>query len=191
MRSKALVGVAAIVATVVILVLIFTSLSVSIPGPRGPRIDPVPTEARHAKQAGRPSSGQTADAAAAAAQADALKSAAEALTAAVASSAEDVKRIALSLYLNLALAAVARVSAALLALYLVQILSSFTRYLFRMADHLDGCADALEWCDDPADVPAFVAALSPRAIVFGAAPRTPTEEALQTIRELVAKLPPR
>jgi hypothetical protein len=80
-----------------------------------------------------------------------------------------------SVLLNISLTVI-RLASVFLAVYLIQILVGFTRYQFRMADHLDSTADAFELTNgDPEKLSSVLSSISPQHIEFGKLPRTPTE----------------
>lgn len=84
--------------------------------------------------------------------------------------------------------AVARIGAVLIALYLVQILLSLTRYHLRLADHLEACAHGLRFCpEDPLKITALVPVLSAAHVDFGKAPSTPIEKVLDVVKEVLSR----
>jgi hypothetical protein len=181
-RCLAKRGVGLVVLVVCFLVGVFLSFSISIPGPGGPHFDPLPAPTAR-KQSATPPGVQNVDSLTPDSS-DRQRRLDELVNLARAS--------VVSVYLGLAQAAIARLASVVLAIYLVQILSSYVRYHFRMADHLDACADALAAShDDADDVAALLNAFSPRWIEFGAVPRAPTEQLLDAVRDLIAKLPPK
>ncbi|EJG1866764.1 hypothetical protein BKG00_RS22660 [Vibrio parahaemolyticus] len=85
---------------------------------------------------------------------------------------------------------VVRIASVLLAVYLVQILVSFTRYQFRVADHLDATADAFELTEgDPESLEKLVNSISPQHIDFGKMPSTPSQDSITLVKELIKKIP--
>jgi amino acid transporter len=94
-----------------------------------------------------------------------------------------------SILLSISLSVV-RIASVFLAVYLIQILVGFTRYQFRIADHLDATADAFELSEgDPEKLAKVINAISPQHIEFGKMPSTPTQDSLELIRELIKKVP--
>ena len=85
-------------------------------------------------------------------------------------------------------AIVLRLASVLISLYLVQILLVFTRYHFRLSDHLDACANSLAVCNDTNDLSTMVSLLSPTNIDFGKNPETPVEKILDVIKEALSKV---
>ncbi|HEX7476534.1 MAG TPA: hypothetical protein VF331_01885 [Polyangiales bacterium] len=104
--------------------------------------------------------------------------------------AQSMEKFARAMQWALVASTIARIGSVILAIYLVQILVSFTRYHFRIADHLDAVADAIDIAGcDPSKIVALAAVLTPHAIEFGKAPVTPIESVLGTIRDLASKIP--
>lgn len=96
-----------------------------------------------------------------------------------------------SILLSISLSVV-RVASVFLAVYLIQILVGFTRYQFRVADHLDATADAFELAEgDPKKLAQILSPISPQHIEFGKMPSTRTQDSLDLIKELIKKLPRR
>ena len=83
-----------------------------------------------------------------------------------------------------------RLASVFLAVYLIQILVGFTRYQFRMADHLDATADAFELTNgDMTVLASILSSIAPKHIEFGKLPSTPIEQTTDLIKELVNKIP--
>ena len=83
-----------------------------------------------------------------------------------------------------------RLASAALAVYLIQVLVGFTRYQFRISDHLDTIANAIELSSgDPEALRIITSAISPQHIQFGKMPATPMEQGAEIIRELINKIP--
>ena len=83
---------------------------------------------------------------------------------------------------------VARIGAVLIALYLVQILLSLTRYHFRIADHLDSAASALTISRGGSETLVPVSQLlSTNHIEFGKSPSAPTEKVLELMKDIIQK----
>jgi len=82
---------------------------------------------------------------------------------------------------------VARIGAVLIALYLVQILLSLTRYHFRIADHLDSASSSLIISEgDSQSISALAGLLATNHVEFGKAPSPPSEKILELVKEIVA-----
>lgn len=85
---------------------------------------------------------------------------------------------------------VVRIASVFLAVYLIQILVGFTRYQFRLSDHLDATADALELtAGDQERLDTVLKSISTQHIDFGKMPNTPTEHSMELLKELVKKIP--
>lgn len=83
---------------------------------------------------------------------------------------------------------VAKVGAVFIAIYLVQILFSLTRYHFRIADHLEGASDILNLAgDDHEKMQNLMLVLATTHIDFGKAPTAPVDKLLDTIKEALGK----
>ena len=84
--------------------------------------------------------------------------------------------------------AVVRIGSVLIALYLVQILLSLTRYHLRLSDHLAACGHALIFsAGDPTKFVELVPILSASHIDFGKPPNTPTEKVIDVIKDALSK----
>lgn len=84
----------------------------------------------------------------------------------------------------------AKITAIFLAIYLIQILVGFTRYQFKVADHLDAATFALELSSG--DMEAFnkaMTSLSLSHIEFGKMPTTVSDKGLEIIKEAISKIP--
>lgn len=82
---------------------------------------------------------------------------------------------------------VARIGAVLIALYLVQILLSLTRYHFRIADHLDSASSSLLISGGESEsITALASLLATNHVEFGKAPSPPSEKILELVKEIVA-----
>jgi len=87
-------------------------------------------------------------------------------------------------------ASITRIASIFLAVYLIQILVGFTRYYFRLSDHLEATADSLELSGgDLKLVDPLLKSISPHHIEFGKMPKTPIEQTTELIQELVKKIP--
>lgn len=74
--------------------------------------------------------------------------------------------------------------------YIMRIALSQARYEFRMADHWESLADALELTEgEKGQVMDFVTALTPRHIQFGKEPNAPMDNAQAIIEKLIDKVP--
>lgn len=82
-----------------------------------------------------------------------------------------------------------RIASVFLSVYLIQILVGITRYHFRLADHLDTSAAALEISTGSRELAQIWAVLSTGQIQFGKAPVAPQEVTLDVIKELINKIP--
>jgi hypothetical protein len=83
-----------------------------------------------------------------------------------------------------------RISSVALAVFLIQILVNFTRYNFRVSDHLDATADAILLTNGDFSANDKIAELfTTRHIEFGKMPMAPTEQAMIMLKELIHKLP--
>ncbi len=83
---------------------------------------------------------------------------------------------------------VTKVGAVLIALYMVQILLSLTRYHFRLADHLTIVAESIKHSDsDTVKLKEIMDLMGVNHIDFGKSPETP----MQNIVELIKELPER
>lgn len=92
---------------------------------------------------------------------------------------------------TLVLSGIGRIGVIVVAIYLMQFLANFTRYGYRIADHLDATADAIELCaGDPREIPAVLEALSPRHIGFGKPPAAPSEVLTELLRDRATKRSP-
>lgn len=79
----------------------------------------------------------------------------------------------------------AKIGAVFLTVYMAQIFVTFARYNFRLADHLDAVADAVEfYYADSSMLNAMLQALSPRHITYGKEPSTPVQEIANLLREI-------
>lgn len=86
--------------------------------------------------------------------------------------------------------AILRFGSVLLAVYLIQIFVNFTRYHFRISDHLFSVADAMELSSsDFSKLEALVTMLSPKHIDFGASPKSINKNISELIKEAISKLP--
>ena len=85
---------------------------------------------------------------------------------------------------------VVRIGSVLVSLYLVQILVGFSRYHFRLADHLEACANGLAMygSSKPDELVAVVNLLSPSNIDFGKPPDTPSDKLLDVVKEALSKV---
>ncbi len=84
---------------------------------------------------------------------------------------------------------VTKIGAVLIALYMVQILLSLTRYHFRLADHLAIVSVAIKHSDsDIEKIEQFMTAVGTNHIDFGKAPVTPIDKLLELVRELPDKI---
>ena len=85
---------------------------------------------------------------------------------------------------------VLRFGSVLLAIYLIQILVTFTRYHFRVASHLDASADALKLSAGDLETFEKVSKIvNPLDIEFGASPSAPLDKIGDIIRDSITKLP--
>lgn len=83
-----------------------------------------------------------------------------------------------------------RIASAFLAVYLVQILVGFTRYQFRVADHLEATADSFEFAKGDIDsMSKIISSISPQHIEFGKIPKSPTEHSIDLLKDLASKIP--
>jgi len=85
---------------------------------------------------------------------------------------------------------VLRIGAVLLVLYLSQVLVSYSRYHFRVSDHLFAQARALDIAirsGSLSNLDALIAALTPR-VEFGKMPATPSDKVLDTVKAAVDKI---
>ena len=84
----------------------------------------------------------------------------------------------------------AKLTAIVLAVYLIQILVGFTRYQYKVADHLYAAAFALELSSG--DMETFnkaMISLSLSHIEFGKMPATLSDKGLDVIKEAMSKIP--
>lgn len=83
-----------------------------------------------------------------------------------------------------------RIGAVLLAMYLIQILVSFTKYNFRMADHLDATAEAFEIAKlDDNLLSKALDMLAAQYIGFAKTPPSPSDKGIEIVREAISKIP--
>lgn len=81
-----------------------------------------------------------------------------------------------------------RLGAVVLAVFLIQIFVSLTRYRFRVAEHLSLCADALLLSGDDTDKFKILSnTLSAKSFDFGKLPNSPYVEITQAIRDGISK----
>ena len=79
-----------------------------------------------------------------------------------------------------------RLGAAALLLFLIQILVPMYRYNARLVAFYHARADVLQLCDkqDPGYLNELAGVLSPDAVEFGKAPRTPTQELVDLVAQI-------
>lgn len=83
---------------------------------------------------------------------------------------------------------VAKIGAVFIAIYLVQILLSLTRYHFRIADHLEVASDILNLAGgDHEKLKDLMLVLATTHIDFGKAPTTPVDKVLDTVKDTLSK----
>ena len=76
-----------------------------------------------------------------------------------------------------------------LAIFLVQILVNFTRYSYRVADHLDSIADAiLAGGTNTSTYPGLAELFAPKHIEFGKAPVAAQEKLIDVLKDLASKI---
>ena len=81
------------------------------------------------------------------------------------------------------------ISSVLIAVFIIQILVGFARYMFRVADHIDSRAAAIQLCKgDPTILKDVVSAMSTEVINFGKLPTTPAESITNTLKELSSSI---
>ncbi len=86
--------------------------------------------------------------------------------------------------------AILRFGSVLLAVYLIQILVNFTRYHFRVADHLESVADSIELAKGELEnMEKIFNILSSKHIEFGKSPSSAHENITEIIKESIAKIP--
>jgi predicted PurR-regulated permease PerM len=84
---------------------------------------------------------------------------------------------------------VTKIGAVLIALYMVQILLSLTRYHFRLADHLTIVAESFKYADSDTDkLKDILNVISIDHIDFGKSPTTPMENIIELIKDLPEKI---
>ena len=84
---------------------------------------------------------------------------------------------------------VTKIGAVLIALYMVQILLSLTRYHFRLADHLAIVAISIKHSDsDIGKIEQFMTAVGTNHIDFGKAPVTPSDKLIEMMKDLPNKI---
>jgi hypothetical protein len=88
-----------------------------------------------------------------------------------------------------------RIGAVVVGIFIIQVMLGFVRYYFRLADHLSMVANLLRLTEGKLDNIAALGEVFRPAIDFGRIPRSPFEHAFSsvadTLKEVVAKLPPR
>jgi predicted PurR-regulated permease PerM len=83
-----------------------------------------------------------------------------------------------------------RISAVALAIFLTQVLVNFTRYQFRIADHLDAVADAIVFSNgDSSQFETFVGSVSPQHIDFGKHAESPSDKMIETVKAAIEGIP--
>jgi hypothetical protein len=83
-----------------------------------------------------------------------------------------------------------RFGSVLLAVYLMQIIVNFTRYHFRIADHLSSVADSLELTSgDITNLGKVVDIVSPKHIDFGAPAKSINDNVTSIIKDAISKIP--
>jgi hypothetical protein len=83
-----------------------------------------------------------------------------------------------------------RVAAVALAIFLTQVLVNFTRYQFRIADHLDAVADAIVFSNgDMSQLSTFVNSVSPQHIDFGKHAESPSDKIIDTLKTAIERIP--
>lgn len=92
-------------------------------------------------------------------------------------------------YFDLVFIGITRIGAVLLLLYLVKLIVTFTRYLFRVADHYDYVADLLYLVENDDSMPKdkLIELMSPKHIVFDSIPVGFQDKTMDLLKELVAK----
>lgn len=84
---------------------------------------------------------------------------------------------------------VTKVGAVLIALYMVQILLSLTRYHFRLADHLTIVAESIKHSEsDTGKLKELIELIGINHIDFGKVPGTPMENIIELIKELPERI---
>lgn len=110
-------------------------------------------------------------------------------TVAISNLVETTVRIELSWFSEVA-PILAKITAIVLAIYLIQILVGFTRYQYKVADHLDAVAFSLELSDGDIEVlNKAMTSLSLSHIEFGRMPTTISDKGLEVVKEAVSKIP--
>ena len=85
---------------------------------------------------------------------------------------------------------IAKIASIFLAVYLIQILVGFTRYQYRVADHLDAAAFAIELCDsDVAKLEGTMSVISVSHIEFGKMPASISDKGLEVVKDAISKIP--
>lgn len=94
-----------------------------------------------------------------------------------------------STYFDLVFIGITRLGAVFLILYLVKLIVSFTRYLFRIADHYDYVADLMYLTNQDDSLPKekLIELMSPKHIVFDGIPTDFQDKTMDILKELVAK----
>lgn len=81
------------------------------------------------------------------------------------------------------------VSSVLIAIFIIQILVGFARYSFRIADHVEARADAIDLCrEDISKFTEVIASFSSETINFSKMPSAPIESISSVLKELSSSL---
>jgi hypothetical protein len=92
--------------------------------------------------------------------------------------------------LDVIASSILRIGSVFLAIFLVQILVNLTKYNFRIADHLDITADAVELCLlDDHFLKTASTLMSLQHIDFTKGPAPPTDQAMKVIKEAISRIP--
>jgi hypothetical protein len=76
--------------------------------------------------------------------------------------------------------ALVRVGTVLMAIFIIQILTSVGRYHFRVSDHLEAVADTVELSEsDAKTIQSLLLLISPRHIEFGTGPKSPFQQVVE------------
>ncbi len=88
---------------------------------------------------------------------------------------------------------ITRIGAVLVGIFLIQILVGYSRYYYRLAEHLSALADIVRLSDGNANVMRDLAAVMLPAFDFGKMPTSPVQKlfdkSMDTVKELAQKIP--
>ena len=89
--------------------------------------------------------------------------------------------------------AIVRVGSVIVSIFLIQILVGFSRYYYRVAEHLSACADVVRLSKGDAQIIKELAPILLPSMEFGKVPKSPVQAALDkamdTIKEVATKSP--